>query len=78
MPRSLRDRTTALVGSTASGPDANTAGVQPAAKTRRSRELFVFLLLAVLIWPFIAVGVVAGWGFLVWMYYLFTGPPGPV
>ena len=36
------------------------------------------LLLAVLIWPFIAVGVVAGWGFVVWMYYLFTGPPGPV
>ena len=51
---------------------------QPAAKSRRSRELFVFLLLAVLIWPFIAVGVVAGWGLLVWMYYLFTGPPGPV
>ncbi len=47
-------------------------------KPRRSRELFVFTLLSVLIWPFIAVGVVAGWGFLVWMYYLFTGPPGPV
>ncbi|CAH2601815.1 Nitrate reductase [Rhodovastum atsumiense] len=41
-------------------------------------ELLVFLLLAVVIWPFIAVGVVAGWGFVVWMYYLFTGPPGPV
>jgi periplasmic nitrate reductase NapE len=54
------------------------ARAQPAAKSRRSRELFVFLLLAVLIWPFIAVGVVAGWGFMVWMYYLFTGPPGPV
>ncbi len=47
-------------------------------KPRRSRELFVFTLLSVLIWPFIAVGVVAGWGFLVWMYYLLTGPPGPV
>jgi periplasmic nitrate reductase NapE len=45
---------------------------------RRRHEAFVFLLLAVLIWPFIAVGVVAGWGFAVWMYYLFTGPPGPV
>jgi nitrate reductase NapE len=44
----------------------------------RLRELLTFLLLAVLIWPFIAVGVVAGWGFLVWMYYAFTGPPGPV
>ena len=54
------------------------APARPEGKTRRSRELFVFLLLAVLIWPFIAVGVVAGWGFVVWMYYLFTGPPGPV
>ncbi|KAA2212991.1 periplasmic nitrate reductase, NapE protein [Teichococcus oryzae] len=45
---------------------------------RRRYEGFVFLLLAVLIWPFIAVGIVAGWGFVVWMYYLFTGPPGPV
>lgn len=44
----------------------------------RLREFLAFLLLAVLIWPFIAVGVVAGWGFLVWMYYAFTGPPGPV
>jgi periplasmic nitrate reductase NapE len=32
----------------------------------------------VVIWPFITVGVVAGWGFLVWMYYMLTGPPGPV
>jgi nitrate reductase NapE len=45
---------------------------------RRRREVLTFLVLAVLIWPFIAVGVVAGWGFVVWMYYLFTGPPGPV
>ena len=44
----------------------------------RGRELLAFLVLAVLIWPFIAVGVVSGWGFLVWMYYAFTGPPGPV
>jgi len=58
-----------------SGAEANQ---QALLKPRRSRELFVFTLLAALIWPFIAVGVVAGWGFLVWMYYLFTGPPGPV
>ena len=43
----------------------------------RARELLTFLLLAVVIWPFIAVGVVAGWGFVVWMYYVLTGPPGP-
>ncbi|WP_046868564.1 periplasmic nitrate reductase, NapE protein [Microvirga massiliensis] len=47
------------------------------AKNRRI-ETILFLVLAVVIWPFIAVGVVAGWGFVVWMYYLFTGPPGPV
>jgi len=41
-------------------------------------ERLLFVLLAVVIWPFIAVGVVAGWGFLVWIYYMFTGPPGPV
>lgn len=57
---------------------ASTTRAQPTMKRQRTRELFVFLLLAVLIWPFIAVGVVAGWGFVVWMYYLFTGPPGPV
>ena len=50
----------------------------PPSPAARRREVMLFLLLAVVIWPFIAVGVVAGWGFLVWMYYLFTGPPGPV
>jgi len=57
----------------ASGPHA-----QAMTKSQRLREIFVFLVLAVLIWPFIAVGVVAGYGFVVWMYFLFTGPPGPV
>ncbi len=57
---------------------ASETHAQGVGATRRSRELLVFLLLAVVIWPFIAVGVVAGWGFVVWMYYLFTGPPGPV
>jgi nitrate reductase NapE len=49
-----------------------------AAQGQRRREALTFVILAIVIWPFIAVGVVAGWGFLVWMYYLFTGPPGPV
>jgi periplasmic nitrate reductase NapE len=50
---------------------------EPLDPTLRRTERLLFLLLAVVIWPFIAVGVVAGWGFIVWMYYLFTGPPGP-
>lgn len=45
---------------------------------QRWREIAMFVILAVVIWPFIAVAVVGGYGFLVWMYYLFTGPPGPV
>ncbi|MCW8084247.1 periplasmic nitrate reductase, NapE protein [Sabulicella glaciei] len=49
---------------------------KPARGTRR-QELLAFFILAVLIWPFIAVGVVAGFGFLVWMYHLVVGPPGP-
>ncbi len=51
---------------------------RPTDTTHKRREAMMFLLLAVFIWPFIAVGVVAGWCFVVWMYYLFTGPPGPV
>jgi nitrate reductase NapE len=49
---------------------------EPLVPTRR-RELLAFLLLSVLIWPVIAVGVVAGYGFLVWMHHAFIGLPGP-
>jgi nitrate reductase NapE len=48
----------------------------PPAKTRR-RELLTFLVLAFGIWPVVAVGVVGGYGFLVWMYQIVLGPPGP-
>jgi nitrate reductase NapE len=43
----------------------------------RRQELFMFALLAILIWPVIAVGVVGGYGFAVWMWQLIFGPPGP-
>ena len=36
---------------------------EPVDATRRRTERLLFLLLAVVIWPFIAIGVVAGWGF---------------
>ena len=35
------------------------------------------LVLAVLIWPFISVAVVGGYGFLIWMSQIVFGPPGP-
>jgi nitrate reductase NapE len=43
----------------------------------RLREFLTFLVLAFGIWPIAAVGVVGGYGFLVWMYQIITGPPGP-
>ena len=43
----------------------------------RREELSAFLILAVVIWPGVAVAVVGGYGFLVWMWQLVFGPPGP-
>ena len=43
----------------------------------RKRELSVFVVLAILIWPLIAVAVVGGWGLIVWIYQILAGPPGP-
>lgn len=46
------------------------------ARTSRD-EFFVFLIIVALVWPLIAVGVVGGYGFAVWMYQIVAGPPGP-
>jgi nitrate reductase NapE len=43
----------------------------------RREELFAFLLVAVLLFPVLAVAVVGGYGFAVWMIHLVAGPPGP-
>ncbi|HMO30707.1 periplasmic nitrate reductase, NapE protein [Enterovirga sp.] len=54
------------------------AEANPAADPKRRRhEIVAFLMLAVLIWPVISVGVVGGYGFLIWMSQLVLGPPGP-
>ena len=55
-------------------PESTPSASRP--RTRRA-ELLAFLILAVVIWPAIAVGVVGGYGFLVWMWQLVFGPPGP-
>ena len=49
---------------------------RPRVLTRRE-ELLVFFVLAFGIWPIVAVGVVGGYGFLVWMWQIMFGPPGP-
>ncbi len=57
------------------------SGVQKPSLGGRSRgsasrdELLVFLLLAVLVWPILTVGVVGGYGFVVWMQQQVFGPP---
>jgi nitrate reductase NapE len=61
---------------TQDGREATASTDIPPAKTRR-RELLTFLVLAFGIWPVVAVGVVGGYGFLVWMYQIVFGPPGP-
>lgn len=42
----------------------------------KSQELRAFLALSVFLAPVLAVAVVTGYGFLVWMYQLVAGPPG--
>ena len=44
----------------------------------KAQELRSFLFLAVVMAPVLAVIIVSGYGFAVWMFQLlFTGPPGP-
>lgn len=46
-----------------------------APETRRRQELRAFLFLTVVLAPVLAVAIVAGFGFLVWIFQLFAGPP---
>lgn len=55
-------------------PDVARSAVPPPS---RREELVAFIVLAIIIWPILAVGVVGGYGFLVWMFQLIYGPPGP-
>jgi len=47
------------------------------ADQRRRHELIVFLVLTLLLAPALAVIIVGGYGFGVWMYQIVAGPPGP-
>ena len=43
----------------------------------RRQELLAFLFLTVVLAPAVTLAVVGGYGFVVWMYQLIAGPPGP-
>jgi nitrate reductase NapE len=57
--------------------DKNGARPGNSDETGRRSELIVFAVIAAFIWPVVAVGVVGGFGFLIWMSQLILGPPGP-
>lgn len=45
-------------------------------RSRRRSEVLTFLFLTVFLAPILAVAIVGGYGFAIWMYQVFTGPPG--
>jgi len=45
------------------------------APSTRKEELRSFLFFTIVMAPALAVAIVGGFGFLVWMYQLFAGPP---
>ena len=45
------------------------------ADNSKRRELWGFLFLTVIFAPALAIAIVGGYGFLVWMYQLVRGPP---
>ncbi len=45
------------------------------ARQGRSRELWAFLFLTVVLWPVLAIAFVGGWGLAVWIYQMIAGPP---
>ncbi len=44
-------------------------------RKKDERRLFIFLI--VFLFPMLAVAVVGGYGFAVWISQMFLGPPGP-
>ena len=64
------------MGYTSSKHDAQPTHESAFATSRRT-EFLVFAIIVAFIWPVVAVGVVGGYGFLIWMSQLILGPPGP-
>lgn len=56
---------------------ANTHNNAGEVTDRKGTELRLFIFLVVFLFPILAVAVVGGYGFIVWMSQLFLGPPGP-
>jgi nitrate reductase NapE len=48
---------------------------QPHELLAKRRERIAFLLLTAVVFPLLTVMFVAGYGFLVWIWQMFAGPP---
>jgi len=51
------------------------SGTDPA--RRGKMEVIAFLFLTAVLMPALAVATVGTYGLVVWIYQMFTGPPGP-
>jgi len=51
-------------------------GVMVSGRSRRRSEVLTFLFLTVFLAPILAVAIVGGYGFAIWIYQILTGPPG--
>ena len=47
-----------------------------ASQPSKHRELLLFLFITVVLFPVLSVMLVGGYGFLVWIWQMFNGPPG--
>lgn len=43
---------------------------------QKTKEWRVFIFIIVFLFPLLSVALVGGYGFTIWMYQLFMGPPG--
>ena len=44
---------------------------------RRRMEIYAFLIVTAVLMPALAVATVGTYGLTVWIYQIFSGPPGP-
>jgi nitrate reductase NapE len=59
----------------ASAPDAGESTADDG-RRRKTEEFRTWLFLSFVMAPILSVLIVSGYGFAVWMYQLFAGPPG--
>ncbi len=58
-------------------PQARSTPTTSGRAESRRRDLVAFLFLTVVLAPLLAVAVVGGFGFVVWIFQMIAGPPGP-